>query len=306
MRKGTKLCYTYSPYSCLHVAVTSWSKSETIQRGKTNKTSKQTNKNKKVDGCFLPNGRHGALHFADDVKVFGRGRADDCVCFVRHLRLCVCRVLTEQRMNSVVSVRPRSCGQSAAREIFGKKKQKPQNKQNKTIFRTRWWTPLIPVRVAIPAMTTETQRERYVRGAAETSECVCTYVCLLAKSLCIYWVNVYIWYVYVYIQSVCICRVYSYFFPLMFLSLSMTRSSQVTNTEAWKGFYKLYRAITRHFLCRLKNISEVCHLTAAFLKLSHDTQNSHNLTLALILWPTLRKKTNKNKTKQKKKKSFSK
>lgn len=154
-------------------------------------------------------------------------------------------------------------------------------------------------------MTTETQRERYVRGAAETSECVCTYVCLLAKSLCIYWVNVYIWYVYVYIQSVCICRVYSYFFPLMFLSLSMTRSSQVTNTEAWKGFYKLYRAITRHFLCRLKNISEVCHLTAAFLKLSHDTQNSHNLTLALILWPTL-KKTKQTKTKTNKKKSFSK
>lgn len=130
VRKGTKLCYTYSPYSCLHVAVTSWSKCETIQRGKTNETNKQI-KNKEVDGCFLPNGRHGALHFADDVKVFGRGRADDCVCFVRHLRLCVCRVLTEQRMNSVVSVRPRSCGQRAVREIFGKKNKK---QANKTVF----------------------------------------------------------------------------------------------------------------------------------------------------------------------------
>lgn len=115
---------------------------------------------------------------------------------------------------------------------------------------------------------------------------------------CIYWVNVYIWYVHVYIQSVCICRVYSYFFPLMFLSLSMNRSSQVTNTEAWKGFYTLYRAYNQALFCADLRVSarSVTYVknnnlneTAAFLKLSHDAQNSHNLTLvALILRPTLK------------------
>lgn len=115
---------------------------------------------------------------------------------------------------------------------------------------------------------------------------------------CIYWVNVYIWYVHVYIQSVCICRVYSYFFPLMFLSLSMNRSSQVTNTEAWKGFYTLYRAYNQAPFCADLRVSarSVTYVknnnlneTAAFLKLSHDAQNSHNLTLvALILRPTLK------------------
>lgn len=137
----------------------------------------------------------------------------------------------------------------------------------------------------------------------KTSECVCTYVCLPATFFfflcaCIYWVNVYIWYVHVYIQSVCICRVYSYFFPLMFLSLSMNRSSQVTNTEAWKGFYTLYRAYNQALFCADLRVSarSVTYVknnnlneTAAFLKLSHDAQNSHNLTLvALILRPTLK------------------
>lgn len=78
----------------------------------------------------------------------------------------------------------------------------------------------------------------------------------------------------------------------------MNRSSQVTNTEAWKGFYTLYRAYNQALFCADLRVSarSVTYVknnnlneTAAFLKLSHDAQNSHNLTLvALILRPTLK------------------
>lgn len=54
-------------------------------------------------------------------------------------------------------------------------------------------------------------------------------------TLCIYWIHVYIRYVHVYILFVCICRVYSYFCPLMFLSLSMNRSYQYRGTETVLG-----------------------------------------------------------------------
>lgn len=62
-------------------------------------------------------------------------------------------------------------------------------------------------------------------------------MCVLAKSfvyildICVYMVCLCVYTVCLYMQSV------QLFFPLMFLSLSMNRSSQVTNTEAWKGFY---------------------------------------------------------------------
>lgn len=119
-------CVTPTPLTAACTLL--WPLGQNPKRYKEEKQTKQTNKkNKKVDGCFLPNGRHGALHFADDVKVFGRGRADDCVCFVRHLRLCVCRVLTEQRMNWF------QCGHAPAVKVQWEKyleiKQKQQNKQ---------------------------------------------------------------------------------------------------------------------------------------------------------------------------------
>lgn len=61
--------------------------------------------------------------------------------------------------------------------------------------------------------------------------------------MCIYGMSMCIYSLFVYAECTVI------FFPLMFLSLSMNRSSQVTNTEAWKGFYTLYRAYNQALSC---------------------------------------------------------
>lgn len=55
--KGTNLCFTYSPYSSLHVAVTCALPPLSYAHSKSNYREK-----KKWTDVFLPNDRHGALH----------------------------------------------------------------------------------------------------------------------------------------------------------------------------------------------------------------------------------------------------
>lgn len=63
--KGTNLCFTYSPDSSLHVAVTCALPPLSFAHSKSNYREK-----KKVDGCFLAQRSPWSSPFTDDVKVF--------------------------------------------------------------------------------------------------------------------------------------------------------------------------------------------------------------------------------------------
>lgn len=113
---------------------------------------------------------------------------------------------------------------------------------------------MMALQVQIPAADTHSHTHTDMSEVPlKMSECVCTYVCLPARSycLCIYILGKCVYMVCPCVYTVCLYMqsVQLFFFPLMFLSLSMTRSSQVTNTEAWKGFYTLYRAYNQALFC---------------------------------------------------------
>lgn len=198
-----KHVFTYSPYNSLHVAVT---------------FIKNTQKKKRTD----------VSHPAVTMELSIYRQCDSwrirtlLLLFSIPLWLCV-QSLSWAADELLVSVRPHICSRIAVKAPFI------------SIDGLHWHQPEFK---SLPfSLTTETRTERDMLEVALKRVNVFVYKCVYwLNLLCTYWINVYIWYVYVYIQFVCICRVYSYFFPLMFLSLSMNRSSQVTNTEAWKGF----------------------------------------------------------------------
>lgn len=157
-----------------------------------------------MDGCFWPNSCHGALH------LWTKSLDEDLVTAVLYqLYLSLEFILSSGRslgfsvatFSAVIVLIP-SCRR----------------------------TPLTPSE--IPAVAPEA--ERAMLEVLPKRVIVFILKCVLWFNLFVNWINVYICYGYLYIQFVCICRMYSYFFPLTFLSLFAIRSSY--KRWARKGF----------------------------------------------------------------------
>lgn len=71
------------------------------------------------------------------------------------------------------------------------------------------------------------------------------------------------------------------FFPLMFLSLSMIRCSQVTNAEAWKGFYQYWTirgTFSADFRVSARSVTYSCILEALIRHLTHIILSLHSFS----------------------------